>query len=172
MPRRPARSQKLPLSEVNLLNSLDYDHRVLRCQQLFKEGWTLSSIGNAFTPPKGRSSIKAWIDRPETQGVHVDVPIPNPQYATPKNGYQRKTPPSPGVTTDVARKLALLAPKARLYRSRQPANHPYAKANREMDQLVKDLYDHHVSIADIARAAQVTHRAIAKRLNKLTDTES
>jgi hypothetical protein len=46
------------------------------------------------------------------------------------------------------------------------ANHPYALANEEMDQIVRQLRDSDVSIADIARAANVTHRAIAKRLGK------
>lgn len=64
MPRRPARSQSLPLSEVTLLASLDYDHAVLRTKQLFDKGWTLQAIGAAFDPPKGRSSVKAWVDRP------------------------------------------------------------------------------------------------------------
>jgi predicted DNA-binding protein YlxM (UPF0122 family) len=36
-----------------------------------------------------------------------------------------------------------------------------------MDELVRSLRDHDVSIADIARAANVTHRAIAKRLERL-----
>jgi uncharacterized protein YukE len=46
------------------------------------------------------------------------------------------------------------------------SNHPYAKANQEMNEIVRSLKDHDVSIADIARAANVTHRAIAKRLER------
>ena len=166
MPRRSARNQPLPLSEVNLLNSLDYDHAVLRVKQLFDEGWTLQAIGDAFTPPKGRSSVKAWVDRPTPEHVHVDVPIPNPEYATPRNGYQRKTPKSPGVPADVQANLRVLAPVARGYRHRMPAGHPVARANTEFDEIIKDLHAHYVSVADIARAAQVTHRAIARRLKK------
>jgi IS30 family transposase len=41
-----------------------------------------------------------------------------------------------------------------------------AQANQEMDEIVRSLRDHHVSIADIARAANVTHRAISRRLQK------
>lgn len=166
MSRRPARSQKLPLAEVNFLNALDYDHKVIRVKQLFKEGWTLASIGDAFTPPKGRSSIKAWVDRPDQPELHVDVPIPNPNYKTPRNGYQRKTPVSPGVPVDVQDRLRGLAPLAKGFRARMPSSHPAAQANMEMDEIVSSLRDHHVSIADIARAANVTHRAISRRLSK------
>jgi ActR/RegA family two-component response regulator len=47
-----------------------------------------------------------------------------------------------------------------------PASHPASLANEEMDQLTRELKDNDVSIADIARAANVTHRAIARRLSK------
>jgi len=167
MSRRPARNQPIPLSESNLLASLDYDHAVLRTKQLFDAGWTLQAIGDAFTPPKGRSSVKAWVDRPSPPpSIHVDVPIPSPTYQTPRNGYQRKTPKSPGVPSDVQANLRVLAPVARGYRARMPAGHPIARANTEFDAVIKDLHDHYVSVADIARAAQVTHRAIARRLQK------
>jgi AcrR family transcriptional regulator len=39
-----------------------------------------------------------------------------------------------------------------------------AQCNEELSQLTLELYSADVSIADIARAAQVTHRAIYKRL--------
>jgi hypothetical protein len=166
MSRRPARSQKLPLAEVNFLNALDYDHKVIRVKQLFNEGWTLASIGAAFTPPKGRSSIKAWVDRPDVPDLHVDVPIPNPNYRTPRNGYERKTPKSPGVPVDVANRLQEIAPIAKGFRARMSSSTAAAQANQEMDEIVRSLRDHHVSIADIARAANVTHRAISRRLQK------
>jgi AcrR family transcriptional regulator len=39
-----------------------------------------------------------------------------------------------------------------------------AQCNEELSRLTLELYSADVSIADIARAAQVTHRAIYKRL--------
>jgi hypothetical protein len=42
------------------------------------------------------------------------------------------------------------------------------QANQEMNQITKELRENNVSIADIARAAHVTHRAIARRLEGLT----
>jgi DNA-binding transcriptional ArsR family regulator len=41
-----------------------------------------------------------------------------------------------------------------------------AIANAEMDKLVKGLREVNVTIAEIARAAGVTHRAISRRLSK------
>jgi biotin operon repressor len=48
-----------------------------------------------------------------------------------------------------------------------PSGHPYAQANDEMNNIVTQLRDNDVSIADIARAANVTHRAIARRVQAL-----
>jgi hypothetical protein len=50
-----------------------------------------------------------------------------------------------------------------------PSGHPYAQANEEMNRVVLSLKAQDVSIADIARAAQVTHRAIARRLQALQE---
>jgi IS30 family transposase len=44
--------------------------------------------------------------------------------------------------------------------------HPATLANEEFQQLVTQLHSSDVSIADIARAANVTHRAISRRVNK------
>jgi len=165
MSRRSARDLPLPSSEALVLNTLPRRELLTRVHQLYEAGWTLSAIGQAFTPPKGRSSIKAWVDQKD-QSFPVDVPIPIPTYKTSRNGYQRLTPVSPGVPSYIEGRLRELAPKARLYRHRMSANHPYALANEEMDQIVRQLRDSDVSIADIARAANVTHRAIAKRLGK------
>ena len=166
MSRRPARNQKLPPSEIQLFKTLDYDHTVVRVKALFAAGWTLASIGAAFYPSKGRSSIKAWVDRPTPPNVVVDVPIPDPNYKTPKNGYVRKTPVSPGVSTVTEGTLRRLAPIAKRYRSGMASTSSEAIANAEMDKLVKGLREVNVTIAEIARAAGVTHRAISRRLSK------
>lgn len=152
--------------EMLFLNSLDYDHKVLRVQQLYKKGWTLASIGAAFMPPKGRSSIKAWVDRPVPPNVVIDVPIPDPNYKTPRSGYVRKTPVSPGISPGDQWNLHHYAPLAKRYRSGMSSSSQEAIANAAMDKLVRELRDANVTIAEIARAAGVTHRAISRRLNK------
>jgi len=166
MTRRLARDLPLPQSEVDLLNKLDRRRLLSRVHQLYHAGWTLSAIGNAFTPPKGRSTIKAWVDQNDTYN-QIDVPIPNPTHKTPKNGYQRLTPVSPGVPPITAEQLRQLAPVAQQYRARTPSGSQPAIANALMNQIIRDLRSIDVSIADIARAAGVTHRAIAKRVFKL-----
>ena len=167
MARRSARGQSLPKSEVTFLRTLSGERLHIRSKQLYSVGWTLNAIGEALDPPKGRSTVKAWIDRLDQVSLHnVDVPIDFPRLRTPEGGYQRLTPKSPGVSPKDAETLSTLAPVARDYRSGMGANHPSALANEEFQQLVLELHANDVSIADIARAANVTHRAIARRVNK------
>jgi hypothetical protein len=170
MSRRSARLQSIPKKEANFLNSLSGPNLHKRAAQLFHAGWTLQSIGEALTPPKGRSTIKSWVDRHSqrdlllTLDVSSDVPIP--RLRTPDGGYQRKTPVSPGVPPEIADVLKNLAPIAKNYRARMSSATAEYQANQEMDRIVHSLRDDNVSIADIARAANVTHRAIARRLSK------
>lgn len=167
MTRRSARGQSLPQKEVLFLRSLSGERLHIRAKQLYKVGWTLNSIGEALDPPKGRSTVKAWIDRlDQVHPYSFDVPIDFPRLRTPEGGYQRLTPKSPGVPKDTESRLREIAPLAQHYRSGMSTSNPAAQANEEMDQIVLDLRANDVSIADIARAANVTHRAIARRLNK------
>jgi hypothetical protein len=168
MSRRYARLQSLPQKEVDFINTLSGPNLHKRASALYSAGWTLASIGDALTPTRTRSTIKSWVDRypsPDPRSLDVDVPIP--RLRTPDGGYQRLTPKSPGVPSQTADRLLQLAPQARLYRHRMPSSHPCAQANEEMNQIVQDLRDADVSIADIARAANVTHRAITRRLQAL-----
>lgn len=167
MTRRSARGQSLPQKEVLFLRTLSGERLHIRAAQLYKAGWTLNSIGEALDPPKGRSTVKAWIDRLDLVSPHnVDVPIDFPRLRTPEGGYQRLTPKSPGVTNAEAYTLRELAPIARMYRSGMPSSHPATQANETFQSLILQLKNNDVSIADIARAANVTHRAIARRLSK------
>lgn len=172
MARRSARLQSLPDKEVAFINSLSGTNLHKRSSALYHAGWTLASIGDALEPTRTRSTIKSWVDRypnPDPRSLDVDIPIP--RLRTPEGGYQRLTPPSPGVPPTTSERLQQLAPQARLFRHRMPAGHPYAKANEEMNQIVLELRANDVSIADIARAAQVTHRAIARRLQTLQQSK-
>jgi hypothetical protein len=168
MSRRYARLQSLPQKEVDFINTLSGPNLHKRASALYSAGWTLASIGDALTPTRTRSTIKSWVDRypsPDPRSLDVDVPIP--RLRTPDGGYQRLTPKSPGVPQEAADRLKYVAPLARLYRHRMPSSHPCSQANHEMNELVTSLRDADVSIADIARAANVTHRAIARRLQAL-----
>lgn len=167
MTRRSARGQSLPKTEKAFLRTLSGERLHIRAAQLFRVGWTLQSIGDALDPPKGRSTVKAWIDRLDLVSPHdIDVPIDFPRLRTPEGGYERKTPKSPGVPEDLQEELRHLAPLAAKYRSGMPSTSPFTAANEEFDALIRYLKDVDVSIADIARAANVTHRAISRRLSK------
>jgi len=172
MARRYARLQSLPDKEVAFINSLSGTNLHKRSSALYHAGWTLASIGDALSPTRTRSTIKSWVDRypnPSVKDIDVDVPIP--RLRTPEGGYQRLTPVSPGVPLSTQERLQQLAPQARLFRHRMPAGHPYAQANQEMNDIVSQLRADDVSIADIARAADVTHRAIARRLQTLQQSK-
>ena len=169
MSRRSARLQSIPKKEAEFLNSLTGPNLHKRVSTLFHAGWTLQSIGEALTPPKGRSTIKSWVDRYPQRDLllyPLDVDVPIPRLRTPDGGYQRLTPVSPGVPSDVADVLKNIAPIAKNYRARMSSVTAEYQANQEMDRIVRELRDNDVSIADIARAANVTHRAIARRLSK------
>jgi hypothetical protein len=169
MPRRSARLQSIPKKEADFLNSLSGPNLHKRVSTLFHAGWTLQSIGEALTPPKGRSTIKSWVDRYPQRDLllyPLDVDVPIPRLRTPEGGYQRLTPKSPGVPPITAEQLKSLAPRAQRYRSGMASNTPEAIANALFTQIAKDLRANDVSIADIARAAGVTHRAISRRVKK------
>ena len=166
MSRRSARLQSIPKKEAEFLNSLSGPNLHKRVAQLFHAGWTLQSIGEALTPPKGRSTITSWVDRYSQRDLLLDVSsdVPIPRLRTPEGGYQRKTPVSPGVPPITAEQLHGLAQRAKRFRSGMSTSSPEAIANALFTQIVKDLRANDVSIADIARAAGVTHRAISRRL--------
>jgi hypothetical protein len=170
MARRSARLQFLPKKESDFLATLSGPNLHKRASSLYHAGWTLASIGNALSPTRTRSTIKSWVDRypaPDPRDlINVDVPIP--RLRTPEGGYQRLTPVSPGVPPETAQRLARLSPIAKTYRHRMSSATEAYQANQEMNQITKELRENNVSIADIARAANVTHRAIARRLEGLT----
>lgn len=163
--RRPAREQSLPQEEVELLRSLYRNDRNVRAHLLFKQGWTLQTIGDVFDPPVRRSTVKYWVDNAKLPRI-LPVDVPNPHFKTPKGGYQRKKPLSPGITPEDQQRLAHLAPIAKTYRSGMASTSLQSISNDEFDRLIKELHDADVTTAEIARAANVTFRAIARRLDK------
>lgn len=163
--RRSARNKFIPLSEIDYLNSLSGDVLYKRTQLLYDQGWTLRAIGDALNPRRSRTTIKAWVERSRHHELITPLPpTPSPNYDTHPDGYQRLTPKSPGVSPSEAERLRYLASHAKNYRARMSNSSLPAQCNEELSQLTLQLYEADVSIADIARAAQVTHRAIYKRL--------
>ena len=163
--RRSARVADLPDDEKNTLN-VDCDtkaKRNCRARQLFEAGWTLRSIGEAFTPSYRRSTVKYWVEQGDyVHRINVPIPVPNVR----PTGYQRKKPVSPGIPAPTQQRLAYLAPFARYYRSGMASTSIQAQSNREFNELIHELFAGNVTIAEIAKASNVTFRAIARRLGR------
>ena len=165
--RRYAREEDLPQSEIDLLRSFGKAKKALYCRarQLFEAGWTLQAIGNAFSTPVGRSTVQYWVKMGDFSHK-IDQKLPFPPNFTPKRGYQRKKPLSPGISDADTQRLRYLAPLARSYRSGMGLSSLQGSANTELTELATFLHSEGVSIAELARAAGVTFRAMARRLGK------
>jgi hypothetical protein len=166
MSRRPARNQPLPQEEADFLNALDHDARISRVYELYSAGWTLQAIGDALIPSRPRSTVRSWLLRFELPGDRkiMDAPIPRPDYKTGLGGYIRKRPISPGIHSDEAALIRDLAPIARTYRAKMPSNSSAAVANDQLTAICIRLHSTGVTVRELANAASVTYRAMAKRL--------
>lgn len=71
---------------------------------------------------------------------------------------------SPKVPPDLRPRLAHIGQLARRYRARTPANSSTALANAELTRLAISLRSQGVPTADIADAAGVSYRAMARRI--------
>lgn len=166
--RRPARGQNLPGHEVALLHTLSGKALHQRCALLFSQGWTLQTIGESLNPPRPRSTVHVWVN---AQLAAIDKAAASTVVApTYPERVNQKTPRpkrvSPGISEDVRRRIAELAPVARRYRARvAPMSQP-ALANGEMSHLCNTLYSSGVTIRELANAAGVTYRAMARRLGR------
>jgi hypothetical protein len=165
--RRYAREESLPESEITLLRSLSGSKKQLYCRarQLFEAGWALQAIGNAFLPPFRRSTVQYWVKNGDFS-QKIDQKVPFPSNFTRKTGYIRKKPVSPGISAENAQRLRYLAPLARSYRSGMGLASLQGSANTELTELATFLHSQGVTVAELARAAGVTFRAMARRLGK------
>jgi hypothetical protein len=163
--RRPAREQKLPESEVDYLATIRNDKLHVRCSDLYGAGWTLRSIGEAMQPPRTRSTIKAWVDQvlPHNHAVWPD--LPRPTYLTDAT-YVPRRPASPGIGAADLMKIQELQPVAKRFRSGMSPHHKAAIANDELTVIVETLHKAGVPVGELASAAGVTYRAMAKRLGR------
>lgn len=161
--RRPARSQQLPADEVTLLHTLDGQPLYQRAAQLYNGGWTLRAIGEACYPPRERSTVSGWIAK--TRLTDPTTPIPTPVYVSPRE-YVPVKPISPGISLADEQTLRDLAPSARRYRAGMGPTHPAAQANTNLTSLAKQLAAQNVTTREIADAAGVSYRAMAKRLEQ------
>ena len=163
--RRPARKQALPKSEADLLNSLFDKEFYTRVRQLYEAGWPLQSIGNACNPPRRRSTVKFWVSRKHDLSP-VDTELPLPKLKTGPRGYVSRRPVSPGISQADRARIEQLSPLARRYRSKMTPTAPQAIANDELTDICVRLHQTNVTVKELAEAAGVTYRAMARRLGK------
>jgi hypothetical protein len=163
--RRIAREQALPVEESAVLNSLWDEELYTRIRALYDAGWTLDAIGQAFEPPRRRSTIRYWANRT----VHGEYPqivssIPRPRLKP--RGYVSRRPKSPGIPPTELTQIKALAPLARRYRSKMSATTSEAIANRSLTEICMSLVESNVTVKELAEAAGVTYRAMARRLGR------
>jgi hypothetical protein len=168
MDRRSAREQSLPEPEADFLSTLHGDDLYLRCRDLYNAGWTLRAMAEAIRPPVSRATVHNWINKTvwaPTLAIHDTPPVPDPQLKTTKE-YVRKTPTSPGIPPNHLLTIQELAPIARKFRSGMSPKHRAAIANDALTVLCQQLHEDDVPIQELADAAGVTYRAMAKRIDK------
>ena len=172
-PRRPARNQALPQIEADTLRSLRGYHLYRHIYALYCVGWTLRAIGEAFNPPKSRSTVQSWVDRgreaetspPPVSRIGGATVVVQPEFATPITYVPVKSP-SPGIPPADLKRIQELAPIARKFRGSMSPRHTAAIANQELTDLCERLQTSGVTITELASAAGVTYRAMAKRLGR------
>lgn len=167
MSRRSARNQKLPIYESNLLQNLTGYQLYARAKTLYDAGWTLRAIGESLTPPRARSTVRYWIvsaDLTPIGSVYTDLPTaPVPTLATPAS---RGLKPRRPLTTVEFTRIKELAPSARRYRATMKPGHRSAQANNELTEMCVRLHhEDRVTIKDLAEAAGVSYRAMARRVS-------
>ena len=189
--RKPVRRATLPSSEVEVLRTLCGDsrkHTELRARVtgLYACGWSLSSIAQAFSPPRQRSTVRSWItltvppliDFPKPSSVSssdssdASSTLPTAEKmnstatAKAKAQYRNFNPLKPLLTKTESNTLKKLAPVAARYRSGMRPDSTYAKAHAEFNELLHSVYSRGVSITEITTATESTYRAIARRLGR------
>jgi hypothetical protein len=73
---------------------------------------------------------------------------------------------SPGISPIDKARIEQLSPLARRYRSKMTLSSPQAVANDELTRICTRLYETNVTVKELAEAANVTYRAMARRLGK------
>lgn len=160
---------KLPSDEVVFLAGLSPAERNSRLRALWLAGWSLGEISKSFIPNKAKSTIHFWVrnatDLPQNRPVPFQ-PSKSLTASAPTSESIKLSSISPRVPPSLKDKIRELSILSRQYRANTSPNSQYALANTELTQIARSLKDQGVSTAEIASAAGVTYRAMAKRLSK------
>jgi len=174
---------QLPESEHRLLGALSGNELKARVRELVAAGWSMSAVGKACAPPRSRSTIRSWISSSSSSSdstisavknssfnlVHSVHPVPTAPAKKDRYAPKRKNVmphASPGLTEVDKSSIKALAQLASRYRSTSSTSSAYGKANADFTQLVNTLYSRGVTVREIAAAAEVTYRAINRRITR------
>lgn len=156
----------LPQEEITFLNALPTPQMHARLAFLHSSGWSLAALGRSLNRPK--TTIHFWVRNALSDSDVKRRPAPTPPLAitrvVPATRAPRTRSISPRVPPDLRPRLRQLSELSRRYRAKTPPSSPLAVANRELTQLAVNLYAQGVPTADIAAAAGVSYRAMARRI--------
>jgi len=161
---------RLPEDEVRFLSSLPDEMLPPRLRALWEAGWSLAVIANSLKPARPKSTVHFWVKNAKSEEQRRPVPPTPPKSLTstaPLNNAPRMRSISPSVPPELRPQLKQLADLSKRYRAKTPSNSPLAIANKELTAIAKELRDRGVPAADIAEAAGVTYRAMARRLSNV-----
>lgn len=167
---------QLPESEHRLLATLSGNELKARVRKLVAAGWSMSAVGKACAPPRSRSTIRSWISPSSSSDSTIHAaknssfnPVPTApakkdRYTPKRKNVMPRT--SPGLTEVDKSNIKALARLASRYRSTSSTSSAYGRANADFTQLVNTLYSRGVTVREIAAAAEVTYRAINRRITR------
>jgi hypothetical protein len=158
---------RLPADEVRFLSSMPEDLFHGRLRALWEAGWSLKIIADSLEPRRPKSTVHFWVKNAPQQEQRRPIPPTPPKSLTstaPLMNSPRLRSISPSVPPELKPHLQELAALANRYRAKTPPDSPFAKANQELTHIARMLYNRGVPAADIAEAAGITYRAIARRL--------
>ena len=157
---------RLPSDEIDFIRSQPHHTQQARLSVLHHAGWTLSALARSLDVPK--TTIHFWIRSATPDPAMQRHPIPAPPLpitsVLPTRYAPRIRSISPKVPPDLRPKLRQLSEMSRRCRAKTPPNSPIALANRELTALAINLRAKGVPTADIADAAGVSYRAMARRI--------
>lgn len=159
---------RLPDDEIRFLSNLYDDALSQRLRALWEAGWSLAVIANSLKPARPKSTVHFWVQNAASVEQRRPVPPTPPKSLTttaPLSNAPRTRSISPSVPPDLRPHLKHLADLSKRYRAKTPANSPLAQANKELTELAVDLYNRGIPAAEIAEAAGVTYRAMARRIS-------
>ncbi len=163
--------QLLPLSEVEFLATLQPNNLKSRLSRLHKAGWSLSILSRSIGVPK--TTIHFWVKNSSFDSTtsHIAIPkavVPIKKLLPLSKGLRTRSL-KPKVPPQLVPRLRELSLQSRRYRARTPKGSSAALANTELTQLAVNLRHQGVPTSDIARAAGVSYRAMARRISKGAD---